>query len=75
MVGNVTIQNEKVAEFFNSSGFVLQPGANTIEITAYPLLGNIISSASQLLKGNIQLNYTVSSGVLTYSDSVTFFAV
>jgi hypothetical protein len=74
MVGNVTIQDQKIAEFFNSSGFVLQPGANIIEISAFPLIGNIISSASNILKGKIQLNYTVSSGVLTYSDSVYFFA-
>ena len=55
MVGNVTIQDQKVAEFFNSSGFVLQPGQNIIEINAYPLLGNIISSASKLLKGKIHV--------------------
>lgn len=74
MLGNVTIQDQKIAEFFNSSGFVLQPGANIIEISAFPLIGNIIGSASNILKGKIQLNYTVSSGVLTYSDSVYFFA-
>lgn len=74
IVGDVTVQNQKIAEFFNSSGFILQPGANIIEISAFPLIGNIISSASTILKGKIQLNYTVSSGLLTYSDSVFFFA-
>lgn len=74
IVGDVTVQNQKIAEFFNSSGFTLQPGPNIIEISAFPLIGNIISSASTILKGKIQLNYTVSSGLLTYSDSVFFFA-
>jgi len=74
MVGNVMIQDQKIAEFFNSEGFILNPGNNIIEINAFPLIGNIISSASKILKGKIQLNYTVSSGVLTYSDSVYFFA-
>jgi hypothetical protein len=74
MVGNVMIQDQKIAEFFNSEGFILNPGNNIIEINAFPLIGNIISSASKILKGKIQLNYTVSSGVITYSDSVYFFA-
>ena len=74
MVGNVMMENKKIAEIVNSEGFVLNPGNNIIEINAFLLFGNIIPSASQILKSKIQLNYTVSSGVITYSDSVYFFA-
>jgi hypothetical protein len=74
MIGNVIIKDRKIADILNSEGFVLNPGNNIIEFNAFLGFGQIIPLASEILKSKIQLNYTISSGVITYSDSVYFFA-
>lgn len=72
IVGNLSVNNTKVADYSNSSGFILKPGVNTVEISAFPLVGKFIANFSDLLKGNITFQYTVSSGVLSYTDSISF---
>lgn len=72
LIGSVSVSDKTVAEFANSQGFVLQPGQNTIEISAFPLLANVVSASSDILKGRINLNYTITSGPLSYSSSIIF---
>jgi len=70
IIGSVSVNNTPVAEYANSSGFVLRPGPNIIEISAFPLLSNVVSSAKDILKGKINFNYTITSGPLSYTDTV-----
>jgi hypothetical protein len=72
IVGNLSVNGSKFADYSNSTGFILKPGINTVEISAFPLIGKFISNFSDLLKGNISFQYTVSSGPLSYSDTITF---
>ena len=72
IVGNLTANNQRFADYSNSTGFILKPGMNTVEISAFPLIGKFISNYSDLLKGTIAFRYTVSSGPLSYTDTVSF---
>lgn len=72
LIGNVSVSGKPIAEYANSAGFVLVPGNNIIEISAFPLLANVITSSGDILKGKVDLNYTITSGPLSFSDSVYF---
>jgi len=70
ITGTVSIAGKPIAEFSNTSGIILVPGQNLVEISAFPLLANVVSSASSLLSGKIDLNYTLTSGPFSYSDKL-----
>jgi hypothetical protein len=70
ITGSVSVAGKPVAEFSNTSGIILVPGQNIVEISAFPLLANVVSSASSLLKGRIDVNYTLTSGPFSYTDSI-----
>ena len=72
ITGKISVSGTDLADYMNTSGFTLKPGPNTVEINAFPLFSNVISSSSELLKGRIDFNYTITSGPLSYSSTVLY---
>jgi len=70
--GKISVTNTDLADYINNDGFNLVPGPNIVELNAFPLFANVISSSSEILKGNINFKYTITSGPLSYSSTVLY---
>ena len=70
--GKISVTNTDLADYINNEGFNLVPGPNIVELNAFPLFANVISSSSEILKGNINFKYTITSGPLSYSSTVLY---
>jgi hypothetical protein len=70
--GKISVSNSDLADYINNESFNLVPGPNIIELNAFPLFANVISSSSEILKGRINFQYTITSGPLSYSSSFLY---
>jgi len=72
ITGKISVSGNNLADYMNTTGFTLQPGGNVVEINAFPQFSNVISSSAELLKGQINFDYTITSGPLSYSSTFLY---
>jgi hypothetical protein len=72
ITGKISVKNTDLADYMNTDGFTLVSGGNVVELNAFPLFANVISSSSELLKGRIDFKYTITSGPLSYTSTVIY---